>query len=279
MENNNGKNDEKFRILSLDGGGIRGLITALILQEVEKQIQEVEGKEQSLLTYFDMIAGTSTGSVLAAGIATGQPIKKLINMYEKRGKEIFPSHGNWSLSNLVERAKLIGKYGLFAPKYDNTGLCNVLKDFFTENGKEIILENVGRKPVDRKPVDRKKRGQEKPSPILLILAYDTLYRNTTFFTNYYSIEEYPNNTPWYSNKPLWKICASSASAPTFFPGFELSNWETSNITCTENQKLQARWSYPHVDGGVTVNNPSLCAIARALDWGYRTHLTSCEVLN
>lgn len=55
-----------YRILSLDGGGIRGVIAAVILAEVEKQLNI------PLNQYFDLIAGTSTGSILAAAIATQQ---------------------------------------------------------------------------------------------------------------------------------------------------------------------------------------------------------------
>ncbi|NEO65121.1 MAG: hypothetical protein F6J98_33900 [Moorea sp. SIO4G2] len=56
-----------FKILSLDGGGMRGVISARILQEIEKTIKEKYGQE--LHEYFDLISGTSTGSILAAGIA------------------------------------------------------------------------------------------------------------------------------------------------------------------------------------------------------------------
>ena len=112
---------------------------------------------------------------------------------------------------------------------------------------------------------------------MLILAYDTLYRNTTFFTNYYNRKRYPNQKPWYLKQPLWKICVSSASAPTFFPGFELeheeylyANYDNKKIIENEQgEQIRTQWSFPHVDGGVTANNPSLCAIAHALELGYK----------
>ncbi len=76
-----------FKILSLDGGGIRGVISARILMEVEKQIREQ--KNQSLAEYFDLIAGTSTGSILAAGIALGYTASELLNIYRQEGERIF----------------------------------------------------------------------------------------------------------------------------------------------------------------------------------------------
>jgi patatin-like phospholipase/acyl hydrolase len=77
-----------FKILSLDGGGMRGIISARILQEIERQVQEKEGK--ALHEYFDLIAGTSTGSILTAGIATGKTSQELIDLYKNQGIIIFP---------------------------------------------------------------------------------------------------------------------------------------------------------------------------------------------
>ncbi|MBU7585876.1 MAG: patatin-like phospholipase family protein [Nostoc sp. TH1S01] len=58
------QNKKKFKILALDGGGIQDVVTAEILQEFEKQLK-LAGIEQPLNQYFDLIAGTSTGSILA----------------------------------------------------------------------------------------------------------------------------------------------------------------------------------------------------------------------
>lgn len=69
----------KFRILALDGGGIRGVISAKILERVQEKIG------QPLNEYFDLIAGTSTGSILAAGLVLGIRPEELINIYRKRG--------------------------------------------------------------------------------------------------------------------------------------------------------------------------------------------------
>lgn len=62
MSSQNDQNEEKkkFKILALDGGGIRGVVTARILEEV----QEILGEDQPLNKYFDLIAGTSTGAII-----------------------------------------------------------------------------------------------------------------------------------------------------------------------------------------------------------------------
>lgn len=241
MNNNN----RPFRILSLDGGGIRGVISARILQEVDKQIQAQHG--QSIGKYFDMIAGTSTGSLIAAGITVGYTPADMIDIYQNQGMEIFPYHSLLSPA----RWKLFLKHGLSAPKFSHEGLIKVvcnLDKFKTRDGDYVKLHEAGRKTAD----------QERPAPILLILAYDAMYRNTTFFTNYH-----PDSTKkWYDLQPLWKVCAASASAPTFFPACELTH-------TAKDENIEESWSFPHVDGGVTANNPALCAISQAIELGHR----------
>jgi patatin-like phospholipase/acyl hydrolase len=214
------------------------------LQEVEKQIQEQYG--QSITEYFDMIAGTSTGSLIAAGLTVGYTPTDMIDIYKNQGLDIFPYQSLLSF----ERWKLLLKYGLSAPKFFHDGLikvvCNLPK-FKKTNGEFITLAEAGRESSD----------QKKPNTILLILAYDAMYRNTTFFTNYHR-----DDKKWFDTQPLWKICVSSASAPTFFPACELNH-------IAKDKGLEEPWSFPHVDGGVTANNPALCAISQAIELGHR----------
>ncbi|MBU1057601.1 MAG: patatin-like phospholipase family protein [Proteobacteria bacterium] len=72
-----------FKILSIDGGGIRGIYPAHILRCIEERLQV------DLYESFDMIAGTSTGSIIAAGIATGVPAAHIVEMYSEHGAGIF----------------------------------------------------------------------------------------------------------------------------------------------------------------------------------------------
>ncbi|MDY0402429.1 CBASS cGAMP-activated phospholipase [Sulfurovum sp.] len=76
---------KNFRILSLDGGGIRGVYTAHIL----KRIQEDTGIRLS--DYFDLITGTSTGAILAAALAMDKDINEVIELYKQEGHNIFSS--------------------------------------------------------------------------------------------------------------------------------------------------------------------------------------------
>lgn len=72
-----------FKILSIDGGGIRGIYPAYILQCIRERL------DVNLYDYFDMIAGTSTGSIIAAGIACQKQPSEIVSLYQKHGADIF----------------------------------------------------------------------------------------------------------------------------------------------------------------------------------------------
>jgi patatin-like phospholipase/acyl hydrolase len=78
--------DRPFSILSLDGGGIRGLFGASYLAEIERRFLGGE----SIGNQFDMVAGTSTGGIIALGLATGKTAKSISDIYTDRGQYIFP---------------------------------------------------------------------------------------------------------------------------------------------------------------------------------------------
>ncbi len=88
---------ETLRILSIDGGGIRGLIPALVLLELENRLGAA-GKDRQLYKHFDLIAGTSTGGIIAAGLTAPNPANKtqaamdaagIVSLYRDEGDEIF----------------------------------------------------------------------------------------------------------------------------------------------------------------------------------------------
>ncbi|NEQ70489.1 MAG: hypothetical protein F6K21_34365 [Symploca sp. SIO2D2] len=79
-----------YKILALDGGGFRGVISARILKEIEDKI-----KPKKLHEYFDLVAGTSTGSIIAAGIVIEKSADEILKIYRDDGEKIFPSHKRW----------------------------------------------------------------------------------------------------------------------------------------------------------------------------------------
>ena len=276
-----------FRILSLDGGGVRGIVAAKMLAKIEKEIN------QPLNEYFDLIVGTSTGSIVAAAIATGRSSEEIVEFFQNKSSIIFPYQSLFSL----KRIPLILKYGISAPKYSDRGLIQVLRGALGETR----LFDIG------------------TSPRLLIVSYDTIERNPIIFKSWR-----PDKA--YGNVPLWEVCVSSASAPTYFPAHKLdkrvignvrdasintiffSNNESTVDAVYENAEIritdgrgsgQTRiiknyigsirkatvnpaWDripdktstysiktiYSAIDGGVAANNPSSCGIAEALRFGY-----------
>lgn len=84
------------RILSLDGGGIRGALTLGYLKKIETILREKEGDPNLLLCdYFDLIGGTSTGSIIASALAIGKSVDEIVDLYMELGGKIFGKKNDW----------------------------------------------------------------------------------------------------------------------------------------------------------------------------------------
>jgi patatin-like phospholipase/acyl hydrolase len=108
-----------MRVLSIDGGGIRGLIPALVLAEVEKR----SGKR--VFELFDLIAGTSTGGILACALCAPDPLpaEQLVGLYEDEGPNIF-DRSVWQRIRSAD--------GLLDEKYDSAALDRALERFLSD---------------------------------------------------------------------------------------------------------------------------------------------------
>lgn len=106
------------RILALDGGGIRGILTIQILARIEEILRRRVGGDPDfrLADYFDLIGGTSTGAIIAAGLATGRSVAELDVLYRGLGENVFQS-------TLFRR-------GLFRAKFSADYLRKVLDEEF-----------------------------------------------------------------------------------------------------------------------------------------------------
>ena len=91
-----------FKILAIDGGGMRGLYAAYLLKRIHEELNVIFSE------YFDLIIGTSTGSIIAGAIAVDYPIEKIVLLYEVEGRKIFSSNG-FSLSGFY-RSKYSKRY-------------------------------------------------------------------------------------------------------------------------------------------------------------------------
>lgn len=112
-----------FKILSIDGGGIKGAFVASLLTDLEKQYCR-SGK--NVASYFDLIVGTSTGGILALGLGLGMPAADILNFYQKYGPQIFPQ-----TNNCVKKF-LKCLHNKVRVKYDRTPLETALKHVFQD---------------------------------------------------------------------------------------------------------------------------------------------------
>jgi uncharacterized protein len=106
-----------FKVLSIDGGGIKGLYSSKILEHFEDKFN------CHIADYFDLICGTSTGGLIALGLSLHIPVSEISNLYYNRGKQIFPQRNKY-LSFL--------KQFFLQSKYDNEELRKVLQEMFGE---------------------------------------------------------------------------------------------------------------------------------------------------
>jgi patatin-like phospholipase/acyl hydrolase len=170
-----------MKILSIDGGGIRGIIPAMILAKIEQKTGN------PICQNFDLIAGTSTGGIIAIGVTVphddGKSLvysaQEMVDLYVKEGTHIF-SRSIWHTIKSLDE--------LTGPKYQAEGIEHVLKQYF---GNGII-------------------GDAKTK--IMIPAYDIEERSNFFFKN-----TDPNSNSFLA----WQAARATSAAPTYFPPFSL----------------------------------------------------------
>jgi patatin-like phospholipase/acyl hydrolase len=225
-----------YSILSLDGGGIRGLVTAIMLESLEKQIKKRAPRKQ-LRDCFDLIAGTSSGSLIACGISHGLQISEIRNFYSLNSQypqKIFPeSKFNLVFQGIVNRFSR----GSSQPLYNGKGLEDVLKYLFKK-------DTFSQLPIQT-----------------LVTSYDVYNGQAVVFNS--RQEEC-------QTLPIWEVCRASAAAPVAFPAHVLKNikflkyWQQQGYQLTVNNPKDNQECIPLIDGGLVANNPTLCAIAEAI---------------
>lgn len=174
------------RLLSLDGGGIRGVITAEVLVRIEEIVLAHNPGWKCLGDYFDFIGGTSTGSILAAGLAKGMKAGDLLDFYVKRGPQVFKR-------SMSSKIPLVGRLWT---KYEAGPLEKELKGIFSDS--------------DSRPL---KLGSPDLKSLLMIVSKNATSGDTWFFVNASNNKFAQKN----ADLPLWQIIRASSAAPTYFP--------------------------------------------------------------
>jgi patatin-like phospholipase/acyl hydrolase len=176
----------QLRVLALDGGGIRGLIPATLLAEIERRSGHRIG------AMFDLIAGTSTGGVLALGLTAPDPAspdeprfraEELAALYAEKGHLIF-GRSLWH--------RVVTGFGLFGTKYSARGVDETLRGYFGDARlKDAVTE-------------------------VLITSYDLESRHAWFFARHKARAE-----PAY-DFPMRDVARATSAAPTYFQPKRLS---------------------------------------------------------
>ncbi|MBL0941708.1 MAG: patatin-like phospholipase family protein [Alphaproteobacteria bacterium] len=237
-----------FTGLSIDGGGTRGLISALLLEELSRRLS------RPLHNYFDYIGGTSIGGILALGLTApdlseaDKPLlhpSELAKLFTVRGNDIFPNKPTeipfynlplklWdSLKYLMETAKTT-----IVSQYDPHNLVILLKE---KLGEKTYLHQT----LTNTLITAVDTGQQRPQTYLF---------DSQEARKLYSLQQ--------AQIPLWEVGRSTSAAPTYFPAYKLVIEGDGRIL---NQ-------HRLVDGGLWVNNPSSLVARSLLKWASEQHM-------
>jgi len=196
-----------YRILTFDGGGLRGVYTAVLLRRLSEKVEGFLGRA-------DLLAGTSTGGILALAVAKGLSPADLVKLYQDNGAQIFSR-------SLFREIRDLGD--LVGAKYDNKNLKEILHDKLGDGTLKNLLPRhvlVSSFDLDSPASDDGPRSW-KPK----------------FFHNFQGDDSD-------EDEKILDVAMRTSAAPTYFPDYE-----------------------GYVDGGVVANNPSMAALAQALDPG------------
>ena len=171
------------KLLAIDGGGIRGVLALEVLQKIEDLLKARSGRADfRLADYFDYIAGTSTGGIIAAGLSSGMSVREILDFYQEAGAQMFVK------ANLLRRLRY---------KFEDEPLAVQLQQVF---GIGTTL------------------GSEKLRTLLLLVMRNaTTDSPWPIGNNPYA--KYNDRTRPGCNLdlPLWRLIRASTAAPTYFP--------------------------------------------------------------
>jgi uncharacterized protein len=192
MEDFTGRpNHVRFSILSIDGGGIRGLIPALIVKELERRLTPEGGPRARLADYFHLFVGTSTGGLIALGLntedkATGHWMDgaALEHIYRDEGPAIF-RRSLWH--------RLVSAFGWRRPKHSDRKLEEVLKGHFGDVRLAAAQSEV------------------------VAVAYDMSVRRPHFFKRYRAQESAERNPT------MVEAAMATSCGPTYFPSYGVNS--------------------------------------------------------
>jgi hypothetical protein len=175
--------DGPKKLLAIDGGGIRGVLALEVLQQVENLLKAKSGnRDFRLADYFDYIAGTSTGGIIAAGLSIGMSVEEILAFYQEAGGQMFVK------ANLLRRLRY---------KFEDEPLAAQLKQVF---GIGTTL------------------GSERLRTLLLLVMRNASTDSPwPISNNPYAKYNDRARADCNLDLPLWQLVRASTAAPTYFP--------------------------------------------------------------
>src|SRR6516225_8066791 len=171
------------KLLAIDGGGVRGVLALEVLQKIEDLLNAKRGRGDFVLAdYFDYIAGTSTGGIIAAGLSIGMSVGQILAFYQEAGAQMFVK------ANLLRRLRY---------KFEDEPLAAKLREVFAP---DTAL------------------GSEKlRSLLLLVMRNATTDSPWPISNNPYAKYNDSAHPDCNLKFPLWQLVRASTAAPTYFP--------------------------------------------------------------
>ncbi|MGB6297568.1 MAG: patatin-like phospholipase family protein [Rivularia sp. (in: cyanobacteria)] len=222
--------NSKYKILAIDGGGIRGIIPAMVLAEIEKRTQK------PIFELFDVIAGTSSGGILALGLTKPRLASELsdkLSVAQYTANDLLQIFVEYGAEIFYEPffEKILGQIeDIFVqPKYSSQGREEILKQYFGDTPLENNLKEV------------------------FVTSYDIEQRIPIFFTN-------KSEKQQTESRKFRKLCKgltltdaalATSATPTYFAPHHVPTCDNPN------------GFYTLVDGGLYANNPSHLAVLEA----------------
>ncbi|KAL3679623.1 hypothetical protein R1sor_022579 [Riccia sorocarpa] len=215
----------KVCILSIDGGGMRGIIPGRILAYLEAALKTKSGNPNAKIAdFFDVAAGTSVGGIITTMLFTN----------DGTGAPLFSGEESWKL--IAEKGQQIFKIpksqrawkklrGIMTPRYSTKYLEEILKHYLIRDGRALTLRDTLKS--------------------VLIPCYDLRSAGPFLFSRADALD----CEAW--DFTLWEICRATSAVPSFF--------KPANVA-----SVDGRTSCTAIDGGIVMNNPTAAAITHVL---------------
>lgn len=251
-----------FNVLSIDGGGIRGTIPAKILEKIEELANSTR-----ICKLFDLIAGTSTGGLIALALTKPNDVSEapeytassLVRLYEIEGKHIFDRA-------FLHRLRALG--GLADERYPSEGIDDILNTYLGETflsqtfGAEVLIPSYDLQGARRHWWACQQARQADPEATLP--EHDGGYPR--FFKSRLAKDESRMAQEDYLMRD---VARATSAAPTYFEPLEIAGTRFNDPSGQQSSETL-------IDGGVFANNPTMCAYVEAIEMLRDPDMNYCE---